>query len=194
MTERDSFYDILNSYLQSDTDQKDIKKKIKKRDLIEQIIKIKTQYDEQQSLFKVIEHQLQELLKTVSGLKEIEPTEEQEKQETNINEKILRRSLDVLEKNKKINREILAIGEHYKVDIYKLNWKKPYLRYFYVQLSKKMKKSGYSDYKLNWDRINKLIKHQGKPIEEYKDNDITPKKLDKLKSLVAQTLEQENND
>lgn len=194
MTERDSLYDILNSYLQSDSDKKQIKKKIKKKDLIEQMIKVKAQYNEQQSLLKVIEHQLQELLKTVSGLKEKEPTKEQEKQETNINEKILRRSLDVLEKNKKINREILAIGEHYKVDIYKLNWKKPYIRYFYVQLSKKMRKSGFSDYKLNWERINKLIQHQGKPIEEYKDNNIPPKKLANLKSLVAQTLEQENND
>jgi hypothetical protein len=194
MTERDSLYDILNTYLQSDSDKKDIKKKIKKRDLIERIIKIKNQFDEQQSLFKVVEHQLQELLKTVSGLKEKEPTKEQEKQETNINEKILRKSLDVLEKNNRISREILAIGEHYKVDIYKLNWKKSYLRYFYVQLSKKMKKSGFSDYKLNWDRINKLIKHTGKPIEEYKDNNISPKKLIKIKALVAQTLEQENND
>ncbi len=191
MIEKDSLYDILNTYLQSDSDKKAIKKKIKKRDLVKQLIKIKSQYDEQQSLFKVIEHQLQELLKTVSGLKEKKPTEEQEKQETSLNEKILRKSLDVLEANKRISREILAIGEHYKVDIYKLNWKKAYLRYFYVQLSKKMKKSGFSDYKLNWERINKLIKHQGKPIEEYKDNNIPPKKLIKIKKLVSLTLEQE---
>jgi len=192
MNERDSLYDTLSSYLQSDTDKKQLKRKIKKRHLIEHILKLKSLYEDQQSLLQVIEHQLQELLKTVSGLKEKEPTEEQEIQETHMNEKILRKSLDVLEKDNKISREILAIGEHYKVDIYKLNWKKTYLRHFYVSLSKKMKKSGFPDYKLNWNRINNLIKHQGKPIEEYKDVDIPANKIKKIKSLIAKTLSEES--
>ena len=164
MNERDSLYDTLSSYLQSDTDKKQLKRKIKKRHLIEHILKLKSLYEDQQSLLQVIEHQLQELLKTVSGLKEKEPTEEQEIQETHMNEKILRKSLDVLEKDNKISREILAIGEHYKVDIYKLNW----------------------------NRINNLIKHQGKPIEEYKDVDIPTNKIKKIKSLVAKTLSEES--
>ena len=99
--------------------------------------------------------------------------------------------LDVLEKEKKIHREVLAVGEHYQVDVYKLLWKKRYIRYFFVLLSKKMKKSGYHDFKLNWDRINKLIKHQGKSIEKSTSKDISPKNLKRIKSLVAETLEKE---
>jgi hypothetical protein len=186
MKEMNSADQLLEDFLQSEWDKNELKKTIKKKKLIALLLKFKSLYLNQQSLMKDVEHNLKELLKTISGLKEKEK-EEKEKKESFINEKVLRRSLDVLEKDNKIEREILAIGEHYKVDIYKLIWKRHFIRHFYVSLSKKMKKSGYHDYKLNWERINILIKHQGKPIEEAK-GDISPKKLKKIKSLVSETL------
>ena len=82
----------------------------------------------------------------------------------------------------------MAIREHYKVDIYKLLWKKHLIRQFYLALSKKMKKSGFPDYKLNWERINNLVKPQGKSIENSSEKEITPKNKKVIKSLVAQTL------
>ena len=186
MKEMNSLEELMETFLQSEWDKKELKKTIKKKNLIVLLLKLKSLYLDRQSLIKDVEHQLKESLKTITGLKEKEK-EEKEKKQSFINEKVLRKSLDILEKDNKIEREILAIGEHYKVDIYKLIWKKHFIRHFYISLSKKMKKSGYHDYKLNWERINILIKHQGKPIEE-SQGDIPPKKLKKIKSLVAETL------
>lgn len=187
MKEMNSIDQLMETFLQSEWDKNELKNTVKKKKLIALLLKFKSLYLNQQSLMKDVEHHLKELLKTISGLKEKEEKEKKEKKESFINEKVLRTSLDVLEKDNKIEREILAIGEHYKVDIYKLIWKKHFIRHFYISLSKKMKKSGYNDYKLNWERINILIKHQGKPIEEAK-GDIPPKKLKKIKSLVTETL------
>jgi len=187
MTEADNPFDVLKPYLLSDSAEEEIKNDFKKKELIALILKFKTLYEEQQTLIKVIENQLQGLLKTITRTDET-PPEEKPKKESFMNEKILRKSLNVLEKDKKLDREILAVGEHYKVDIYRLLWKKHLIRHFYVLLSKKMKKTGYPDYKLNWDRINNLIKHQGKSIEDSADKEITPKNIKKIKSLISQTL------
>jgi hypothetical protein len=188
MKEIDSTDQLMETFLQSEWDKKEIKQTVKKKQLIALLLHLKSIYINQQSLIKDVEHHLQELLKTISGFnvkgKDKQP---KEKKESFINEKVLRKSLDVLEEDNKIEREILAIGEHYKVDIFKLIWKKHFIRHFYLSLSKKMKKSGFHDYKLNWERINILIKHQGKPIEETK-GEISPKKLKKIKSLVSETL------
>jgi len=187
MREMNTPGESMEIFMQSELEEDELKN-VKKKKLIALLVKIKSLYIEQQSLTKVVEHQLHQLLKTINGLNRRE-AREKEKKETYINERVLRNSLDVLEKNNKLEREILAVGEHYKVDVYKLIWKKPFIKSFYVLLSKKMKKSGYHDYKLNWERINKLIKHLGKPIEESKDKDIPPKKLQKIKDLVKITLE-----
>ena len=191
MKEAENPFEILNPYLKSDSAEKEIKLHIKKKDLVALLLKLKSTYEEQQSLIKLIEVQLQGLINTINGPAE-EPAEEKKKKESFMNEKILRRSLNVLEKNNKLEREILAVGEHYKVDIFKLVWKKRLIREFYVRLSKKMKKSGYPDYKLNWDRINKLIKHQGKSIESSAGKNISLNKIDKIKQLVSQTLQKQS--
>jgi hypothetical protein len=187
MREMNTPDELIEAFMKSELDENELKN-IKKKKLIALLLKIKSLYNDQQSLNKVVEHQLHELLKTINELNKKE-AQKKEKKETYINEKVLRKSLDILEKNKKIEKEILAVGEHYKVDIYKLIWKKPFIKFFYIHLSKKMKKSGFHDYKLNWERINKLIKHLGKPIEESKDKNIPPKKLQKIKDLVKITLE-----
>lgn len=186
MKEKEDLFEILNPYMQSASVKKEIKNNLKKKELINLILKLKPVYEEQQALIKLIEQQLHVLLNAINP-PEIK-AEEKVIRETYMNEKILRRSLDVLEKAKRIHREVLAIGEHYQVDIYKLLWKKRFIRQFYVVLSKKMKKAGYPDYKLNWDRINKLIKHQGKSIEKSTSDDISPKIIKKIKALVSETL------
>lgn len=188
MKEAESPFEFLKPYLVSESAEQEIKDNIKKKDLVKLLLELKTRYEEQQTLIKVIEHQLHALIKTINGPQEEKPEEEKKKKETFINEKILRKSLEVLERDKKLEREILAVGEHYKVDIYKLIWKKPYIREYYVRLSKKMKKKGFHDYKLNWSRINKLIKHQGKSIDESEVKDIPPRKITKIKALVNETL------
>lgn len=188
MKEAENAFEILNPYLRSESAEKEIKQHVKKKDLIALLLKLKSSYEEQQSLIKLIEGQLEGLIKTIQGPAE-EPQEEKKKKESYMNEKILRRSLNVLERNNKLEREILAVGEHYKVDIFKLVWKKDLIREFYVRLSKRMKKSGFPDYKLNWDRINKLIKHQGKSIEESSGKKVPAKKVKKIKLLVSQTLQ-----
>ena len=157
MIEADNPFDIVKPFTLSESAEEEIKANVKKKDLIRLILKVKKLYEDQQTLIKQIEDQLHALIRTINKKDETIP-EEQVKKESFMNEKILRNSLNILEKNKKLDREILAVGEHYKVDIYKLIWKKHLIRHFYVVLSKKMKKSGYPDYKLNWDRINKLIK------------------------------------
>jgi hypothetical protein len=190
MKERENPFEVLNPYLQSENVIEEIRNNIKKKELIELLLKSKSLYEEQLELVKVIEQNLQGLLNTITEPEEPVP-EEPKKKESYMNEKIFRKSLDILEKGKKINKEVLAVGEHYKVDIYRLIWKKRYIRQFYILLSKKMKKSGYHDYKLNWDRINKLIKHQGKSIEKSVGPDISTKNLKIIKSLVARTLEKQ---
>ena len=67
-----SFNGLMETFMQSDMDKRELKKTAKRKDIIALLLKLKTLYLEQQSLIKDIENQLKELLKTTSGFKERE--------------------------------------------------------------------------------------------------------------------------
>jgi len=72
MKEMNSIDQLMETFLQSEWDKKELKKTVKRKKLIALLLKFKSLYLNQESLMKDVEHHLKELLKTISGLKEKE--------------------------------------------------------------------------------------------------------------------------